>query len=390
MQVEPNPDEVRVCLTVGNGAEVCQRPPSEESKVVFDNVTLQSGTTPIRWSGTDNAGNESPPRQATLSLTTDAPLVVIESPTAGGVGTQDHVDVVALVTDVDSGTPIAGAKVKLFRNALPLFSGTAAADGRFSFLAVGMHPGPNALQVSGKGDGLEGFSIPVTAVYKDTRPALSFVYPEDGSTINVATGACAEREGDCHLDVTLQVQNAEYRSAGQLEVSCAGSNAPVVYETALTDDVLTFSDVLLTDQRTCQLTATVTDRASLVSDPASIELHVDRVAPVLLELKQPASFIVGLADDLDPVEPDIQLILGVEARGLEVGQSVRFTITADDGTTQFLEHILQEHLPENSSQVVQSERATLNRGTSIVRITTSDSAGNAADPLARVIRVLGE
>ncbi|MBR56649.1 MAG: hypothetical protein CMH54_01180 [Myxococcales bacterium] len=390
-------EQVQVCIQINSGVETCTTPAPDNGVATFTAVTLQPGTNTLTWSATDASGNLGQADPLVLTLVLNAPKVFILSPTSGTVTIGATTDVLVRVEDSETGGPITLATVTVENNGV--FQGGSATDqGNGTYLLPGfaLSPDNNVLIAHADADGYQetGVSEPITVIQKSTEPTISFLYPYEGAVIIGTTAACQPGPSGCTLRVELSSEELETGSPATLTVCCdqatpCDSNNAVVYNSTQAVDGLYFDDVVLTDQSTCELSATATDLAGQTASTDPLAVSVDRLAPVLQEFVQPSEPALTFTNDEDPA-PGLQTHLSVRVSGVESGQVISITAIQDNLPVAGFTIPVTNTVPDSSNQVFSSDLVTLPEGILTLRADVADALGNSASPLNTIVEVLSD
>ena len=390
-------DQVQVCIQINSGVETCVTPDSETGVATFAAVTLQPGTNSLTWSATDASGNLGQADPLVITLVLNAPKVFILSPGPGTVTIGTTADVLIRVEDSNTGGPVTTATVTVENNGIIQASG-AIDQGNGTYLVAGitLSPDNNVLIAHADAEGYTetGVSEPITVVQKTTLPTIGFLYPYEGAVIISTTAACQPGPSDCSLRVELSSDELETGSPATLTVCCdqatpCDSNNEVIYNSTQALDGLYFDGVVLTDQTTCELSATATDLAGQNTNTDPLAITVDRLSPVLQQFVQPSEPALTFTNDEDPA-PGLQTHLSVRVAGVESGQVMSITAIQDNLPVAGFTIPITSTVPDTSNQVFSSDLVTLPEGILTLRADVADASGNSASPLNTIVEVLSE
>ncbi|MBI5526427.1 MAG: FG-GAP repeat protein [Deltaproteobacteria bacterium] len=248
----------------------------------------------------------------------------------------------------------------------------------FGSAGVTLVEGANDLQVH-CGDAVKsGDSLTAVVTVDTVAPTLAFTSPTNGQVFNLASVSTSFDTG-FFVDVTIAGGSGsaalEDGAAATLTVTFEGGATAAVNGTFINNGV-SFKKVKIANEDNPandhpSLTVTASDLAGNPAAPATVSLLVDRVAPVMT-VTNPTKTTLGIAEDFDLFKADLQNEFRVIVAGGSVGQLVNLVITGDTtySTTKTVSNAVSESL---------AFPVELKEGVSLVRIYTSDDAGNASD-----------
>lgn len=335
-------DAVQVCVETSAGQKTCVPTLASDTAVKFPNVTLQPGVNTLSATATDAAGNTTSAAPLVVTLVSDAPVVQFTSPTGNVTTTQDAVTFTAKVSQV-GGAPVSTAVTEvLIDGAAATVTVTEVNPGEYSFTVTGLSAkATTTVQFGAAAVGAEdkkGFSVAVTVTYKSAKPAIQITAPTNSQVFNLSSKECAVGAQSCDTTVTASVSDVETGSTATLTVNCGG--AVQTYTAKSNGAALSFANVSLADQQTCDLSAQVTDVAGQVALSADVTVAVDRIAPKFAQISQPsikqtdAPVIFVAAEDIngdpsDGVQTNLQILL----YGVPEGAVATLVVTDDNGVS---------------------------------------------------------
>ena len=386
---ETDPSSVDVCLSLQPGSEKCASPAAGQSTVSFTGVTLSAGANTLSVTATDAAGNSADTTQP-VTLELDAPVVTLLSPATDMVVLEGAIDVAVGVADT-SGMPVSGAAVDLLSNGVStgLFP-TEGPAGTYTFTAVPLSPGANELQATATAAGKDGASSSVVVTYKDTAPSLTLTFPQDGAVFNTFSAECQAGINDCIVTATAVIENVADDVPVTLTVACGAATTP--YAAVVAAGAATWTDVSLTDQTTCTVTANLTDLAGQDAQDGPFTVRVDRVAPILNSFAKPADSVIQPQSDEDEVTAGIQKTVSVSASGLEKDQTIAVKLVPDGTDPDTVSPVLFGTVPSN---IPDAQKVTVTAGVMTVTVSgyyqliasVLDAAGNPSPLLKKSIFV---
>jgi len=375
---EPFPEQVEVCLSL-NGYPMlpCVAPVEENGTWVahFFGATLLSGINVLSASAEDALGHKAENVNANVELEDDSPRVAFAFPTTDLVVGAEPIDVQMLVTTADLSSPIETAVVTMYvgGNALPTLN--LGVNGLYSFSVTGLTPDTaTTLQASALYLGKTGWSDVRKVTLKTTAPSIDLGGVTDGQVVNLASTFCAKGVAGCKLSLTAATTNAEPGAQAKLNVDCGGG--PTTYSATVKADIALFPGVLLSDNSTCVLQASVTDLAGQEASDAPVSVTVDRTAPVVAYFVSPPYAIMPKVSDEAPAVNGYQSTVSVAVGGLEAGQTVTLDVVPAEGLADQLQAVLAETVEDGKVATIGFGQYTFEQGAYNLSVGVADLAGN--------------
>jgi len=248
----------------------------------------------------------------------------------------------------------------------------------FESADVTLVEGANDLQVHCGDAQKSGDSLTAVVTVDTVAPTVGFASPTNNQVFNLASVSTSFDPG-FFVDVTINGGSGsaalEDGAAATLTVTFEGGATASVNGTFKSNEV-SFKKVKISNEDNPandhpSLTVTASDLAGNAAAPATVNLLVDRVAPVMT-VTNPTKTALGIADDYNLLKADLQNEFVVTVAGGSVGQLVNLAITG--ATTYSANKAVSNAVSESIVFPVE-----LKEGVSLVRIFTSDDAGNSSD-----------
>ncbi|HIA01047.1 MAG TPA: hypothetical protein EYN66_03935 [Myxococcales bacterium] len=385
-----------VCLNVNGDDIPCATVPDGQVTAIFNSVTLQPGDNAVIASATDAAGNEAVAIESTLTLNSDAPVIVISAPSQDTSTGLANVDVTISVTDT-AGVAQSAATVVL------TIDGPAASADPITNLGGGLYqvnnaalgdPGLHTLQATAVIDGgTMGYSAPRYVTYKTGEVSIEVASPQ-GPSINKASVECTPGLADCATNVTCTTTNVDNGSSAAVTVTC-GVNESSVGGLVINDQV-TFPGILLPNGSSCTISCQTTDKGTgqeAKSQPLSI--NVDRTSPSFGGFSKPTPGVLIFSADENKSQPGMQYSMELTVAGLENGQLVTISVIPENGAAFDVETVVSTAIPDNTLTIIYLPQTTLPDGVVTLKASALDLAGNPAENssgaigLSKVVQVIG-
>jgi hypothetical protein len=376
---ELHPERSRVCLTGDNLEKTCATPDAEGS-VLVNGVLFTAGLNQLTAVVTDAAGWVSDPVNYELTLDYDAPSVRILTPPPTTYLLSSSVEVRVKVTNPKTAATYNDATVAIRLNGLEIERLPAGVGGVYVFNVPGLTADTfSSIQAfaTHPNHAYEGASGLRRVFYKTSRPVIHWVSPAGSTTLNLASPECAPGSGDCRINLTAAIDNAEDDSLAELTISCVV--LPEAARKVLVKDGRAVWTVTLPSAGECVLGASVADLAGQVAVSVQITLSLDRVAPTIYNFQSPISELMPVALDEDPVAAGYQLTPEVTVGGVEKNQLLTLTITRlDDATVQTLTVPVPSDVADDKGLRVKFPQHTFQDTTYSLLVSVADKAGNAS------------
>lgn len=309
--VEPGAE---VCVTADQRSKVCGNT-DDDGAVTVGPLMVTPGQNVLRATTTDAANNEGE-ASLTIDVQIDRPRINITSPVDGSAISQ-AVAVVEVETDLTEGT-----EVRLFVNGAdnPTATTNADVDGAAIFTGVALLiDQENTLQARGadaRGEGVSPFS---RVLVSTTAPEITITSPNDGDVFN---SDVIDGDGAPGFQIRVEVDTPGLIDGqpATITADCGDDNVET-FDATVSGEQAIFERVTLTDPAVCTLTATATNQANL-SGEDTINVIIDRQAPVLTPVRLNDGDILNINDDEDLDTPGIQSTLRVRFEGIEPGQTI--------------------------------------------------------------------
>ena len=348
-----------VGASADGGSPVCA-PSDAQGSATIRGLGVAPGAVVLRAAATDEAGNEGE-ALLTVQVVVDRPRLRITAPRDGSALAQPVADVVA-ETDLAE-----GVEVRLHVNGAQVAAAPADAQGRATFAQVALlSDQDNTLQVFAADARGQGAS-PLSHVLVDTAiPVVIIQSPSEGQLFNLQDLDVDGAPG-FQTRVEILAPGVADGQPAQLQALCDGAPAQIAAAT-IEAGAATFPRVTLAAEASCQLTASVTNRAQITGED-SVQVQVDRVAPTIGFARLRDGQVVNINDDADLDTPGVQQTIRVNHRGMEVGTRLRLSggpINAEIEVTQ-------------PNSLVVFGPVTLPDGELILTASGADRAGNPGE-----------
>ncbi len=371
-----------VCLSVNGFTVPCQTVVGE-GKATFTGVTLQAGDNKLLVTGSDASGNKTANPAFTLTYVSNAVVVVWDDPKTSVVTAKDTLSVRAKVTEQKSGAVITGAKVAVYVDGkiVPGATVSEAPGGLYTTVITGLKAGKNTVQfsVTPASGGSPGVSPLLDVTRKVGTPTVAITSPANNKVFLANDTACTGGQSSCSTTATVTTSNAEDGSKVTIEAKCAGNKATSV-EATVSGGKASASGLVLANNTTCSISATVTDLAGQSATGTAISVQVDLTKPKIVGLN-PAKVTLLANDDVDSNSSNgMQYLLNVFASGLAKDAPITVDVYADDGSKKYT-YTSKPHaaIPDNGTGSVGFGAVDIPDGDAVKLVfSTKDTAGNTA------------